>query len=135
MKTVTIRIERDTGKALRQMGERFVRAWNSGGRAGGSFLTFESPAALFRVLTPTRWALIERLQALGPTSQRALARALERDVKRVHGDVQALIELGLVDRTEAGQVRVPYEVIRADFDLRAARIQPPPRAEEAASAT
>ena len=126
MKKVTIRIERDTQKALREMGERFTRTWKSG-RAGGSVLTFESPSALFRVLTPTRWELIERLQGIGPTSLRGLARALARDVKRVHGDVQVLIERGLIERTEAGQVYVPYDVIHADFDLRAARGTPHPR--------
>jgi predicted transcriptional regulator len=131
MKKVTIRIERDAQKALREMGERFVHAWKSG-RAAGSVLTFESPAALFRVLTPTRWELIERLQGIGPTSLRGLARALSRDVKRVHGDVQALIERGLVERTEAGQVCVPYEVIHADFDLRAAPGAPRARPRETA---
>jgi hypothetical protein len=30
-----------------------------------------------------------------------------------------LIEFNLVERTEAGKVRVPYDVIHADFDLRA----------------
>jgi predicted transcriptional regulator len=131
MKKVTIRIERDAQKALREMGERFVRAWKSG-RASGSVLTFESPSALFRVLTPTRWELIERLQGIGPTSLRGLARALSRDVKRVHGDVQALIERGLIERTDAGQVYVPYDVIHADFDLRAASGAPRPRAGETA---
>lgn len=50
---------------------------------------------------------------------RALARALDRDVKRVHTDVVELIERGLIERTEGGQVNVPYDVIHADFDLRA----------------
>jgi predicted transcriptional regulator len=80
---------------------------------------FESPAALFRVLTPKRWELIERLQKLGPSSVRGLARELERDVKRVHEDVGVLIESGLVARTDDGKINVPYDVIRAEFDLRA----------------
>jgi len=33
---------------------------------------FESPKALFTVLTPKRWELIERPQALGEVSLRAL---------------------------------------------------------------
>jgi predicted transcriptional regulator len=48
-----------------------------------------------------------------------LARELERDVKRVHEDVGVLIECGLVARTEDGKINVPYDVIRAEFDLRA----------------
>jgi len=82
--------------------------------------SFESPAALFRVLSPKRWELIERMQALGPTSVRGLARALERDVKRVHEDVGVLVEVGLVEKTAGGKVQVPYAVIEADFALRAA---------------
>jgi hypothetical protein len=43
-------------------------------------LQFESPAALFRVLTAKRWELIERLQTTGPTTLQGLARELDRDV-------------------------------------------------------
>jgi len=118
MKKVTIRISRDAQVTLKGMGERFVKAWKTGKPAGDT-LQFESPAALVRVLLPRRWELVERLQSLGPTSVRGLARALERDIKRVHEDVHALMQVGLIERTEEGAFRVPYEVIHADFDLRA----------------
>lgn len=50
----------------------------------------------------------------------SLARELERDVKRVHEDVGELMKCaGLVARTEEGKFHVPYDVIHADFDLRA----------------
>lgn len=117
VRKATIRIRKNTDAALRQMRERFVKAWTSG-RSAGDTLEFESPAALFRVLTPKRWELIERLQQLGPSSVRGLARALERDVKRVHGDVGELMQYGLVTRTEEGKYQVPYDVIHADFELR-----------------
>ena len=118
MKKVTIRMCRDTGAALKDMGERFAKAWKTG-KSSGDSLQFESPAALFRVLTPKRWELVERLQTLGPSSVRGLARALDRDVKRVHDDVRALMSYGLIARTEDGAFHVPYDVIHADFDLRA----------------
>lgn len=118
MKRVTIRIQRHTDPALARMGERFIKAWKTG-RSAGDTIEFESPAALFRVLTPKRWELIERLQAIGPSSVRGLARALERDVKRVHEDVGTLAEYGLITRTDDGRFRVPYDLIRAEFDLRA----------------
>jgi predicted transcriptional regulator len=118
MKKVTIRIRRDTNTALREMGERFVRTWKTA-RSAGSTLEFESPAALFRVLSPKRWELIERLQSIGPSSVRGLARELERDVKRVHDDVGELMDCGLVERTEDGKIQVPYDVIHADFNLSA----------------
>lgn len=118
MKKVTIRIRRDSSTALKEMGERFVKAWKTG-KSTGDTLQFESPAALFRVLTPKRWELVERLQKLGPVSVRGLARELERDVKRVHDDVGELIRCGLVARNDEGKFHVPYDVIHADFDLRA----------------
>ena len=54
MKKATIRTQRNADAALSKMGERFVKAWKTGKPAGDS-LAFESPAALFRVLTPKRW--------------------------------------------------------------------------------
>jgi predicted transcriptional regulator len=116
MRKATIRIRKDTDAALREMGEQFVKAWTTG-KSRGDVLEFESPAALFRVLTPKRWELVERLQFLGPTSVRGLARELERDVKRVHEDVGRLIERGIVQRDDEGKILVPYDVIHAEFDL------------------
>lgn len=115
-RTATIRIERETRSALARGARQFVRAWRTG-KDQGSHFTFESPAALFRSLTPARWAAIEQLQALGPSTLRGLARALGRDVKSVHRDVHALIELGLVTKDSKGLVLVPFSRIRTEFDL------------------
>lgn len=114
-----LRIRRDSVATMAGMGKRFATAWRSG-RSSAHVFTFESPAALFRVLTPKRWELVERLQAQGPTTVRGLARALGRDVKRVHEDVTALCEFGLIERNERGEILVPFSVIEADFALRAA---------------
>ena len=116
MKKLTIRIRKDANAAVREMGDRFIKAWKTG-KSSGDSIQFESPTAMFRVLTPRRWELIERLQAMGPSSIRGLARELERDVKRVHEDVSELMDCGIVLRTEDGKVRVPFTVIHADFDL------------------
>ena len=118
MKKATIRIRRDVNAAIEEMSARFVDAWKSG-RSAGDTLQFESPAALFRVLTPKRWELVELLQKLGPSSVRGLARKLEHDVKRVHDDVVELIRCGLIARQQSGKFHVPYDLIHADFDLRA----------------
>ena len=119
MSMAVLRIRRDADAALAEMGKRFTAAWKSG-RSSAQVITFESPAALFRVLTLKRWELVERLQMLGPSSVRGLGRSLERDVKRVHEDVAALIEVGLIEKTERGRIHVPFAVIEADFALRAA---------------
>lgn len=119
MKTATIRIRRNTAAALADMGEQFVKAWKQGKSDTDTF-EFESPKALFAVLTPKRWELIERLQALGEVSLRALARSLGRDVKRVHEDAAVLLEWGLIERTPTGKLHVPYDKIHTEFDLLAA---------------
>ena len=118
MRTATIQIRKDDASVLREAGAAFVGAWKTGASASDLF-TFSSPAQLFSVLSPKRWSLIERLQGLGPVSLRGLARALGRDVKRVHEDVGVLLERGLVEWRAERKLVVPYEVIHADFDLRA----------------
>lgn len=118
MRTATIRV-RKSGETMRDVRAGFVAAWQSGSY-GGEHFDFESPAALFRILTPKRWELIERLQKDGPLGVRALARALSRDVKRVHEDAVTLIETGMVEKTPDGKPAVPFAEIRADFMLRAA---------------
>lgn len=122
MKRAVIQIRRDQNAktALAAMGENFVKAWNSGKASDPiATFTFSSPAQLFTVLSPKRWELIEHLQKIGPQSVRGLARSLERDVKRVHDDVTGLIDWGIIERTKDGKVCVPFDVVHADFDLRA----------------
>ena len=118
MRTATIRIRRasDSLKAVRA---GFLAGWTTG-KYAGEYFDFESPAALFRVLTPKRWELIECLQKEGPLGVRALARALGRDVKRVHDDASVMIEVGMVEKTEDGKLTVPFRQIRADFVLKSA---------------
>jgi predicted transcriptional regulator len=118
MTEAIIRIRNDDDALLAEAGERFKAAWKTAEPTAAVF-TFSSPAQLFSVISPKRWQLIERLQKIGKSSIRGLARSLERDVKRVHDDVSGMIEWGLVERTEDGLVHVPYDVIHAEFDLRA----------------
>lgn len=115
-RTMTIRIESDEQRSRKRMREGFVRAWKTGRYQGEEF-SFESPAALFRAITPARWTVLACLQRTGPSTLRALARELSRDVKAVHRDVHALAALGLVEKDEAGRFRVPFARIRTEFEL------------------
>jgi predicted transcriptional regulator len=45
---------------------------------------------------------------------------VERDVKAVHADVHALLDAGVLDRTEDGEIVFPYEAVHVDFTLYAA---------------
>lgn len=79
---------------------------------------FTSPTLLFQKITPKRWELIAKLQASGTVTIRELARLLNRDIRRVHDDVVALEQNGIVERGEDG-VSVPFSEIHTDFTLRA----------------
>src|SRR5579885_878847 len=65
-------------------------------------LYFADMATLLRTLTPERWRLLAYVSELGPLSVQAVARGLGRNYKNVHGDVQRLCELGLLEKSEAG---------------------------------
>jgi predicted transcriptional regulator len=83
----------------------------------GEYITFSTPQQLFAALPPKRWVLIEKLQQLGPSSLRGLARAVGRDVKRVHEDVAALLDDGIIERNEQKKLFVPFASVRIEFSL------------------
>ncbi len=56
----------------------------------------------------------------GPITIREAARRLERDVKAVHGDVHALLNAGILQKTENGRIVFPFEAVHVDFMLQAA---------------
>lgn len=83
-------------------------------------IAFATPELLWRVLTAKRWELLRALTGAGPVSLREAARRVGRDVKAVHGDVHALLDAGLLERTDGGKIVFPYDSIHVDFMLRAA---------------
>jgi len=72
------------------------------------------------VLTAKRWELLKALCGAGPVSIREAARRVGRDVKAVHGDVNALLRAGLLNRTEQGNIEFPFEAVKVEFLLEAA---------------
>lgn len=116
MRTLTIRIESDAATALERAGQAFGVAWKSGAYAGET-LSFESAAALFRLLTPARWNVLSALQARGNSGLRELARHMGRDPSSLLRDVNSLMERGLIEKDEEGRLFVPYARIHTEFDL------------------
>lgn len=113
MKTVTL------GISSREESEnRFLAAFD--GEYQGFFISFETPALLFKIISGKRWELIQSMTGVGPLSIREVARRLVRDVKAVHGDVHALLKTGILVKTEKGQVVFPFDAIHVDFVLEAA---------------
>jgi len=96
------------------MARRFIDAWHRaerGEEVDEHHLSFESWKGLARVPTGKRLELLRHLRRQPVPSIAELARALGRDYKRVHADVEALAAAGLIDRTPDG-LRATYDEIR-----------------------
>ena len=117
-KTVQVHV----GDTLEKVGQRFVDAWH---RAERDELTeenaelhvgFESFEGMVRVLSPKRLELLRHVHSNPARNVRALAQALGRDYRRVHEDVEALVEAGLLDRDKEG-VRTDYDAFNVQLQV------------------
>jgi predicted transcriptional regulator len=113
MRTLTLIIS-----SREQIDRRALRAFE--GESQGTCISFESPALLFKVLTGKRWDLLRMMTSAGPMTIREAARRLGRDIKAVHGDVRALLDTGILDKTENGLIEFPFDAVHVDFTLKAA---------------
>ena len=114
MKTVTIDI-RPLADTLGDL----TQTWK-GGKASSPRISFESPELLFKVLAGKRWELLNVMTGAGAMSIREAARRVGRDIKAVHGDVTALLNAGLLSKTNDGLIIFPHDAIHVDFMLKAA---------------
>lgn len=112
MKTVTLDV-RTPDSAMQD----FVRVWNSRRAEKSARISFATPELLWKVLTAKRLELLKALCGAGPMSIREAARRAGRDVKAVHGEVTALLNAGVIDRTDDGRIVFPYEAVRVEFVL------------------
>jgi predicted transcriptional regulator len=95
----------------------FARVWKTGKPHKSARISFATPELLWRVLTPKRWVLLKVLCGAGPVSIREAARRVGRDVKAVHGDVTALLNVGILDRQDDGRIVFPFEAVKVEFLL------------------
>ena len=115
MRTVTLEV-RDTSSSLAE----FSKAWRTGKSERSARISFATPELLWKVLTAKRWELLKVLCGAGPVSIREAARRVDRDVKAVHGDITALLNAGVLDRTDTGEIVFPYDAVKVEFLLQAA---------------
>ncbi len=97
----------------------FSETWKSG-KAGTPRISFETPTLLFKVLSGKRWDLLRAMTGAGAMTIREAARRVGRDVKAVHGDVKALLDAGVLQKTDAGKIIFPFDALHVDFMLKAA---------------
>ena len=115
MKTVTLDV-----RAPSDSMEDFVRVWKADKSQRSARISFATPELLWQVLTLKRWELLKALCGAGPVSIREAARRVGRDVKAVHGDVTALLNAGVLDRSEGGGIIFPFDAVKVEFLLQAA---------------
>lgn len=115
MKTVTLDV-RSPSDAMTD----FVQAWKTGKSQRSARISFATPELLWQVLTAKRWELLKALCGAGPVSIREAARRAGRDVKAVHGDVTALLDAGILNRTPDGKIEFPFDAVKVEFMLQAA---------------
>jgi predicted transcriptional regulator len=107
------------GDNLDDMGRRFVDAWHRAERGeltkgnAERHVGFETFETFSRIMTPRRLELLRHVHRHPARSIRALAIALGRDYRRVHQDVEALAQAGLLDRDEQG-LRADYETLKME---------------------
>ncbi len=114
MKTVTLDV-RSPSDAM----AGFTQAWKTGKPQRSTRISFATPELLWKVLTEKRWELLKALCGAGPVSIREAARRVGRDVKAVHGDVTALLNAGVLNRTDDGLIVFPFEAVKVEFLLQA----------------
>ena len=107
------------GDSLDAMGERFIDAWHRAERGeltaenAERHVGFETFELFARIMTPRRLELLRHLHRHPARSIRALAIALGRDYRRVHEDVEALMNAGLLDKDETG-LHADYDSVRME---------------------
>lgn len=110
MSTVTIGVS-DLDQARKGVAAAFC------GEAQGNFLSFASIELLWRAMTPRRWEILRTMTGQEPMSVRGIARAVERDLKITHGDVHALLDAGILEKTDNGRIVFPYDAVHVDFTI------------------
>ena len=86
------------------------------GEPQGNRISFLSVEQMWKTLSPKRAEILRAMTGEGAMSIREVSRRVGRDIKAVHGDVHALINAGIVDRTDKGVV-FPYDAVHVDFML------------------
>ncbi len=113
MRTVTLNI------SSRETTDRsFFRTFE--GKPQLEVISFESPALLFKALSGKRWELLNLMTGAEPMTIRELARRLDRDVKAVHCDVHTLLNAGILQKADSGQIVFPFDAVHVDFILKEA---------------
>jgi predicted transcriptional regulator len=115
MKTVTLDVQ-----PLAESLSDCAQAWRTGKQETPARISFATPELLWGVLTVQRWKRVKATAWQSAMSLREAARRVGRDVKSVHADVHALLNAGVLCRTDSGAIEFPCYAAHVDVTLRAA---------------
>ena len=82
-------------------------------------LAFNDAATMLSILTTKRLELLTFLRGFGPSTIKELSRQLGRNYSNIHGDVQLLLRLGLLDKTDDELIYVPFDELNICLPLAA----------------
>ena len=104
---------------LADMGKRFAGAWNraaAGQDVDETHITFLDVQSMLTALSPRRLDLLRHVRQHGAGNVRELAKAIDRDYKNVHQDVETLLAAGLLIR-DGRKLTAPWDELQANVSL------------------
>jgi predicted transcriptional regulator len=116
---MTKELQVHVGDDYATLSKRVVDAWHRAERGelteanAERHVGFDTFELFARVMTPRRLELLRHVHRRPARSIRALALALGRDYRRVHEDVEALVNAGLLDKDETG-LHADYATVRME---------------------
>lgn len=108
-------------QSAREINDRLLRVWKTGKSEHAARLDFVNLDDAWKLLSDKRRAIMHAMAGAGPLSIREIARRVGRDVRAVHSDVRLLHHAGVIDKTEDGQMTLPYKTIKFDFTIETQR--------------
>ena len=114
MRTLTITNNNDWSSVIQEAGRRAETAIKTS-QYQGERLNFETKSSFFSKLPPRRWNILNTLQISGKASPHELVCRLGLDTNQLQNDIQALLELGLIEQDDQGALLCPYEHIQVDI--------------------
>lgn len=108
---MTSELQVHVGETMDDIGARAIGAWHRmarGEEVNEKHVSFATWETMVRVLSPKRLELLRHVHQNPAKNIRTLAQALDRNYRRVHEDVEALAEVGLLDRDKEG-LRAGYD--------------------------
>ena len=112
MNTVTICVS-SVDESQRRMALAFT------GVPQGAQIGFASFDLLWKLMTAKRWHILQAMAGQGELTIRDIAGRVGRDVKAVHGDVRALLAVGVLKRI-GRHVEFPFDAVHLDVLLKTA---------------